>query len=94
MTEHKKSLSVATIVPGPKSHESGAHLARGTRVILSDGSELAGVTELTLTACVNGVWQATITVDPLAAPTIAADAEIVEMTAFNEGVRHSVKVAP
>jgi len=72
-----KTLKVATIIPGPQSHPGSPHLARGTKVILSDGSELGGLTSITLRAEVNGLWKATIEVCPHEVPTL-----MVEVTAL------------
>ncbi|KGS16302.1 hypothetical protein [Pseudomonas coronafaciens] len=67
-----KTLKVATIIPGPQSRPDGPHLVQGTKVILSDGSELSGVTGVTLRAEPNGLWKATIEVFPHEVPTITA----------------------
>ncbi|AVI87297.1 hypothetical protein YA0016_27370 [Pseudomonas syringae] len=77
-----KTLKVATIVPGPQSHPDSPHLARGTKVILSDGSELSGVTSVTLRADAGGLWKATIEVYPREIPTIT-----VEVTALADEER-------
>ncbi|RXU01564.1 hypothetical protein B1F69_03930 [Pseudomonas syringae] len=77
-----KTLKVATIIPGPQSHPGSPHLARGTKVILSDGSELGGVTGITLRAEVNGLWKATIEVCPHEVPTF-----MVEVTALADEAR-------
>ncbi|RMP18260.1 hypothetical protein ALQ28_03891 [Pseudomonas syringae pv. delphinii] len=68
-----KTLKVATIVPGPQSHPGSPHLARGTKVILSDGSELSGVTSVTLRADADGLWKASIEVYPSEVPAITAE---------------------
>lgn len=81
MTDTKK-LMVATIIPGPQSHPNGPHLAQRTKVLLSDGSELSGVTSVTLRADVGGVWKATIEVDPREVPAIT-----VEVTALADKER-------
>ncbi|WP_438283110.1 hypothetical protein [Pseudomonas alabamensis] len=79
MSEHHRPLRVATIIPAPASSNGTAHMAMGTRVLLSDGSELGGVQSIELKASgETGVWQAVITVLPLEAPQIVADAAIVE----------------
>ncbi|KPC32538.1 Uncharacterized protein ABJ99_4561 [Pseudomonas syringae pv. cilantro] len=67
-----KTLKVATIIPGPQSNPNGPHLAQGTKVILSDGSELSGVAGVTLRAEAGGLWKATIEVYPREVPTITA----------------------
>lgn len=77
-----KTLKVATIIPGPQSYPGSPHLARGTKVILSDGSELGGVTGITLRAEVNGLWKATIEVYPHEVPTF-----MVEVTALADEER-------
>lgn len=79
MSEHNRSLRVATIVPAPACGVGSAHMAMGTKVLLDDGSELDGVQSIELKASVDtGVWVAVITVMPLEVPQIVADAEIVE----------------
>ncbi|MBA1194985.1 hypothetical protein G7007_19345 [Pseudomonas entomophila] len=79
MSEHHKPLRVATIIPAPASCSSNAHMTMGTKVLLSDGSELRGVQSIELKASAeSGAWQAVITVLPLEVPQIVADAEIVE----------------
>lgn len=46
----------------PSMRESGfGTLARGTKVVLEDGTELKGVTKIVLTAEVNDLWRAEIT---------------------------------
>ncbi|WP_426156784.1 hypothetical protein [Pseudomonas sp. TSRC2-2] len=78
MNEQQNSLSVVTIVPPPNQKPGSAQLAQGTKVMLSDGSELTGVTAVTLTASAGGVWQATITLLPRIIQPVSADAEFVE----------------
>lgn len=51
-------LKLARIVPAENG--SGAHKTMGTKVLMSDGSALPGVTHITLTAGVNDLWRATI----------------------------------
>lgn len=52
----------------------------GTKVLLSDGSELAGVLSVELKASVdNGAWHAVITVMPREIPTVSAEARVVEV---------------
>ncbi|WP_134943234.1 hypothetical protein [Pseudomonas syringae] len=77
-----KTLRVATIVPGPQESPNAPHLANGTKVILSDGSELSGVTGVTLRADVGGLWKATIEVYPHEVPTL-----MVEVTALADEER-------
>lgn len=81
MTE-TKTLKVATIIPGPQSHSGSPHMARGTKIILSDGSELTGVTSVTLRADADGLWKAIIEVYPSEVPTIT-----VEVTALADKER-------
>lgn len=54
-------------------------MAQGTKVMLSDGSELSGVTSVTLSAKAGGVWEATITVLPEIIQAVDAEAHIVEV---------------
>lgn len=77
MIEPKNSLSVVTILPPPNQKPGSAQLAQGTKVILSDGSELTGVTGVTLKASAGGVWEATITVLPEIIQPVNAKAHIV-----------------
>ncbi|MFA1013289.1 hypothetical protein, partial [Pseudomonas tremae] len=79
------TLKVATIIPGPQENLIGPHLARGTKVILSDGSELGGITSVTLRADVRGLWKATIEVCPSEVPTFT-----VEITALADEERQYV----
>ncbi|MDF0731032.1 hypothetical protein P0Y43_09885 [Pseudomonas entomophila] len=96
MSEQSKSLAVATIVPPPKTNTDCAHLAMGTKVLLSDGSELEGVTSVELKASVDsGVWQAVITVLPREIPVLAAEAQVVELdvTSLKDESRQNARVA-
>lgn len=53
-------MTLLRIVPA-KPGDEGAHRVRGTKVIAPDGSELPGVTAITLTATAgDGVWRAVI----------------------------------
>lgn len=80
MSEQSKSLVVATIVPPAKTSPNSAHPVMGTKVLLSDGSELEGVTSVELKASVDtGVWHAVITVLPREIPVVAAEAQVVEV---------------
>lgn len=79
MSEPKKSLSVVTILPPPSQKPDQAQMAQGTKVILSDGSELAGVTSVALSAKAGGVWEATITLLPKIIQPVNAEAHIVEV---------------
>lgn len=97
MSEQSKSLGVATIVPAPKSNPGSAHQVMGTKVLLSDGSELGGVTSVELKASVeSGVWYAVITVLPREIPAIAAEAEFfeVDITSLKDESRQHAKVTP
>lgn len=80
MNELSKSLSVATIVPAEKNNPGSPHLVMGTKVLLSDGSELDGVLSVELKASVeNGAWHAVITVLPREIPVVSAEAQVVEV---------------
>ncbi len=97
MSERSKSLSVATIVPAPKSNPNSANSAMGTKVLLSDGSELGGVVSVELKASVeSGVWSAVITVLPCQIPTVSANATFVELdiSTFKDESRQHARVAP
>lgn len=87
--KEESPLRVATIIPGPKSSPGVAHHTKGTKVILSDGSELSGVTRITLHAEVNDVWRAVIEVYPDTVQVIAAEANtcVVEVTALSDEQR-------
>lgn len=82
-------LKVATIIPGEKTEGSSFHQAMGTKVVLSDGSELTGVTAITLRAEAGGIWKAVIEVYPDRVLAITADAEahVVEATAMSDESR-------
>lgn len=94
MSEQKKSLSVVTILPAENQNPGRAQLTRGTKVILSDGSELTGILSLKLVANVNGVWEATITVLPELITSITANAEVVvaDVTTLVDESRRYAKV--
>lgn len=79
MNEPKNSLSVVTILPPRNQRPDSAQVAQGTKVMLSDGSELAGVTAVTLSAKAGGVWEATITVLPEIIQPVSAEAYVVEV---------------
>ena len=87
MTDSKR-LNVATIIPGPPNEGSSAHMANGTRVMLSDGSELSGVVSLTLRADVGGFWVANIEVRPSIVPSINVQAEISVTGLATDGCTH------
>ncbi|UZE12775.1 hypothetical protein [Pseudomonas sp. B21-053] len=95
MSEQQNSLSVVTIVPSPNQKLGSAQLVQGTKVMLSDGSELTGVTSVTLTANAGGVWQATITVLPRIIQPVSVEAEFVEVevTDLNSPGREYAKAA-
>lgn len=95
MNEPKNSLAVVTILP-PLSQEPGSpQLCQGTKVMLSDGSELTGVTSVTLTASAGGVWKATITLLPKIIQPVSVEAEFVEVevTDLNSSGREYAKAA-
>lgn len=79
MNEPKNSLSVVTILPPSNQKPGSAQAAQGTKVMLSNGSELTGVTAVTLKASAGGVWEATITVLPKIIQPVSAEARIVEV---------------
>lgn len=79
MSEPKNSLNVVTILPTPSQKPGSAQMAQGTKVMLSDGSELSGVTSVTLSAKAGGVWEATITVLPEIIQAVDAEVHIVEV---------------
>ena len=79
MTEQSNSLSVVTILPPPNQKPGSAQMVQGTKVMLSDGNELTGVTAVTLSAKAGGVWEATITVLPEIIQPVDAEAHIVEV---------------
>jgi len=79
MNEPKNSLSVVTILPPPNQKPGSAQMVQGTKVMLSDGSELTGITAVTLTASAGGVCEATITVLPKLIRPVTAEAHVVEV---------------
>lgn len=79
MTEQSNSLSVVTILPPPNQKPGSPQMVQGTKVMLSDGSELSGVTAVTLSSKAGGVWEATITVLPKIIQPVNAEAHIVEV---------------
>ena len=79
MSEPKNSLSVVTILPPPSQSLGSIQLAQGTKVMLSDGSELARVHSVELKAEAGGAWKAIITVRPEIIQPVNAEAEIVEV---------------
>lgn len=52
-------------------------MTQGTKVLLADGSELGGITKITLTADINDVWRAQIEVIPSMNAMAGVEAEIV-----------------
>ena len=82
-------LKVVTIKPGPASGGGMAHHTKGTKVILSDGSELSGVTRINLHAEPNDIWKAVIEVYPEAVQVVSAEATtcVVEVTALSDEQR-------
>ena len=79
MSEPKNSLSVITILPPRRQKPGSAQMAQGTRVMLSDGSELARVQSVELKAEAGGLWVAVITVYPEIIQPVIAEAHIVEV---------------
>ena len=77
MSEQSNSLSVVTILPPSNQKPGSAQLAQGTKVILSDGSELARVKSVELKTDAGGVWKAIITVYPEIIQPVNTEAEIV-----------------
>lgn len=77
MNEQKNSLSVVTILPSPSQIPGSIQMAQGTKVMLSDGSELARVHSVELKAEAGGAWKAIITVRPEIIQPVNAEAEIV-----------------
>lgn len=72
--------------------------------MLSDGSELTGITSITMTAEPGGVWKATITVMPHrvvpitaeaivieSAEALGSDDRLVEITSYGDSIRRLVK---
>lgn len=87
------SLSVVTIMPRPDQVPGRPLSTMGTKVMLSDGSELSGVTSITLTALPGDVWQANITVLPQRVEVINADAMIIEASPpVSRGDPHVVEI--
>lgn len=95
MNEQKNSLSVVTILPPPTQTSGSAQTVMGTRVILSDGSELDRVQAVTLTAKAGGVWEATITVLPKIIEPVTAEATIhvSDVTSLSDESRQYAKVS-
>lgn len=104
MSESTNCVSVATIIPSASLNQNGPLPTMGTRVVLSDGSELTGITSITMTAEPGGVWKATITVTPHRVEPITAeviviesveavgpDDRLVEITSCGDSIRRLVK---
>ncbi len=69
----------------------------GTKVLLSDGSELQGVLSVELKASLeSGVWHAVITVLPREAPIVSAKAQVVEagVSSVNDESNQYAQAAP
>lgn len=79
MSEPKNSLNVVTILPPLNQKPGSVQLVQGTRVMLSDGSELARVQSVELKAEAGGLWVAVITVYPEIIQPVIAEAHIVEV---------------
>jgi hypothetical protein len=103
VSESTSCVSVATIIPTASLNPNSPLPTVGTRVMLSDGSELTGITSITITAEPGGVWKATITVMPHnvepvtaevmvveAVEEVAPDEHLLEVTAFSDRVRRYV----
>ena len=78
MNESTNCVSVPTIIPAASLHPTSPVPTMGRRVMLSDGSELTGITSITMTAEPGGVWKATITVMPHLVDPITAEAIVIE----------------
>jgi hypothetical protein len=104
MSESTNCVSVATIIPSASLNPNSPLPTMGTRVMLSDGSELTGITSITMTAEPGGVWKATITVmpqhvEPISAEVVlietdeplSTDDQLLEVTAVGDCVRRLVK---
>lgn len=68
-------MSIVRIVPPPPD-ENGIVLANGTKVYAEDGTQIRGITGITLTAEVGGIWRA----------KIECMVRVGEMTAVTEDV--------
>lgn len=77
-------MNLVTICP-PEPNESGLTKTQGTRIVLSDGSELHGITKIVLTADLNDIWRAEVACHFKASelPNVLAQ---IEATAIPEGV--------
>lgn len=78
MSESTNCVSVATIIPADSLHPNSPQPTMGTRVMLTDGSELTGITSITMTAEPGGVWKATLTVMPHHFEPITAEVVVVK----------------
>lgn len=79
MNEQQNSLSVVTILPPPNQKPGSAQMVQGTKVMLSDGSELSRVQSVELKAVSGGLWQAVITVLPEIIQPVSAEAQFIEV---------------
>lgn len=68
-----KTLTVVTIVPAEKASDSRAHFVLGTKILLSDGSELSA-RDVTISTHKDGLWIASIEVLMELAPAFVAQA--------------------
>jgi hypothetical protein len=53
-------VNIVQIIPAPARGGSGLALTNGTKVVLSDGSELQGVLRVTIVGDRDSLWKATI----------------------------------
>jgi hypothetical protein len=90
VTDSIKTLSVVTILPPAHQKPGQAQPAMGTKVMLSDGSELHGVMSIILTAEPGDTWKATITVRPERIEAITAHAFIIQEPEPFQGQAHDV----
>lgn len=90
MNDSPKALSVVTIIPLLNQTPGRAQAVVGTKVMLSDGSELTGVTSVTLSAEPGDVWKATITVRPERVGAITAVARIIGEDNLDGSIEGSV----
>jgi hypothetical protein len=103
VSESTNCVNVATIIPPASLSPNSPMPAMGTRVMLSDGSELTGITSIAMTAEPGGVWKATITVlphnfEPInaevmvveAVEAVGPDEQLLEVTAISDRVRRYV----
>lgn len=104
MSESTNCVSVASIIPAASLSPNSPLPTMCTRVMLSDGSELTGITSITMTAEPGGMWKATVTVmphrvEPITAEVIVIesaealgpDVRLVEITSCGDSIRRLVK---